>query len=62
MTTPLLNNPCPGHHEIYNFSRPYIGHHYYILSLCDLCMGEEKKIFNKIGERCRNQVLILKLH
>ena len=28
MTTPLLNNPCPGRHEIYKFSRPYNGHHY----------------------------------
>ena len=58
MTTPLLNNPCPGRHEIYNFSRPYIGHHYYmyILNLCELCLGVEKKIFNRKGKRCCNQL------
>ena len=59
MTTSLLNNPCTGPHEIYNFSRPYISHHYYILSLCDLCLGVEKKIFKRKGKSCRNQVLIL---
>ena len=59
MTTSLLNNPCTGPHEIYNFSRPYIGHHYYILSLFDLCLGVEKKIFKRKGKSCCNQVLIL---
>ena len=38
-------NPCPGGHETYNFGRPFLGHRYYILSLSDLCMGVEKKIF-----------------
>ena len=31
--------PCPGDHETYNFSRLFIGHHYNILSLSDLCLG-----------------------
>ena len=44
MTTPLHKNPCPESHEIYNFVRPLLGHHYYILSLSDLCMGVKKKI------------------
>ena len=44
MTTPLLKNPCPRGHEIYNFSWPFLGHHYYILGLSDLCLGVEKKI------------------
>ena len=26
-------NPSPGGHEIYNFDRPFLGHHYFILSL-----------------------------
>ena len=28
MATPLHKNPCPGGHEIYNFGRPFLGHHY----------------------------------
>ena len=35
-------------HEIYNFGRPFLGHHNYILSLSDLCLGVEKKIFKEI--------------
>ena len=31
--------------EIYNFGSPFLGHHYFILSLSDLCLGEGKKIF-----------------
>ena len=27
----LAMNPCPRGHEIYNFGRPYLGHHTYIL-------------------------------
>ena len=34
--------------EIYNFGRPFLGHHDYILGLSDLCMGVEKKIFKEI--------------
>ena len=44
---PLHKNPCPVGHEIYNLSRPLLGHHYYILSLSDLYLGQEKKIFKK---------------
>ena len=50
MATPQGNNPCPGGHEIYNCGRPYLGHHYYILSLSDLCLGVEKKIFKEIHQ------------
>ena len=45
--TPLHKNPCPRGHEIYNFGRPFLGYHYYILSLSDLCLGVEKKIFKE---------------
>ena len=40
-------NPSPGVDDIYNFGRPFLGHHYYILSLSDLCLGV-KKIFKGI--------------
>ena len=45
MATPLNKNPCPGGHEIYNFGRPFLGHHYNILSLYGPCSGVKKKIF-----------------
>ena len=48
MATPEHKNPYPGGHEIYNFGRPFLGHHYYILGLSDLCLGVEKKIFKEI--------------
>ena len=41
-------NPCPWGHEIYYFSRLFIGHHYNILSFSDICPGLEKKIFYEI--------------
>ena len=44
---PLQKNPCPVGHEIYKFDRPLLGHHYYMLSLSDLCLGVEKKNFFK---------------
>ena len=49
---PLHKTPCPGVHEIYNFGRPFLGHHYryYILSLSDLCLGVEKKIFKELHQ------------
>ena len=31
-------------YEIYNFGTPFLVHHYYTLSLFDLCLGVEKKI------------------
>ena len=48
MATPKHSNPSPRGHEIYNFGRPFLGHHYYILSLSDLSLGIEKKIFKEI--------------
>ena len=48
MATPLHKNPCSRGHEIHNFGRPFLGHHYYILGLSDLCLGIEKKIFKEI--------------
>ena len=41
-------NPCPGGHENYNFGGPFLGHHFYILSLSDLCLVVEKMIFKEI--------------
>ena len=48
MATPKHHNPSPWGHESYNFGRPFLGHHYYILSLSDICIGVEKKIFKEI--------------
>ena len=45
LATPYHKNSCPGDHEIYNFGGPFLGHHYYILSLCDLCLGVEKYFY-----------------
>ena len=42
----LTSESQPRGHEIYNLGRPFLSHHYYILSLSDLCMGV-KKIFFK---------------
>ena len=42
---PFNKNPSPVGHEIYNFGRPFLGHHNDILSLSDLCQGVKKKIF-----------------
>ena len=35
-------------YEIYNFGRPFLGNHYYILGLSDLCLGVEKNILKEI--------------
>ena len=48
MITPLHKNPCPRGHDIYNFGRPFLGHHYYIHGLSDLCLGVDKQIFKEI--------------
>ena len=45
MATPERKNPWPGGHESYNFGRPFLVHHHYIIPLSDLCLGVEKKIF-----------------
>ena len=41
----LVQEPCPGGHEIYNFGRPLPGHHYSILSISEPFPRVEKKIF-----------------
>ena len=46
--TPYHKNRCPRGHEIYNFGRPFLGYYYYILSLPDLCLEVEKKIFKEV--------------
>ena len=38
----LAQEPCPGGNKIYNFGRLFLGHHYYILSLSDLCQWIEE--------------------
>ena len=43
MATPSHKKPCRRGHEIYNFDRPFLGHHYYILGVSDLCFGVRKK-------------------
>ena len=48
MATPLQKNPCPWGHEIYNFSRSFLGHHKYTLSLSVLCLQAEKKFLKEI--------------
>ena len=50
MTTPQHKNPYPGCHEIYNFGKPFLGHHSYILSLTDQCLGVEEKILKEIQQ------------
>ena len=45
MATTYHKNPCPGGHKIYNFDRPFLGNRYVILSLSELCLEVEKKIF-----------------
>ena len=47
MATLLHKNPCPGGHENYNFGGPFIGYHYYILSLYGLFTEVEKSFFFK---------------
>ena len=52
MVTPYRKIPCPGGHESYNFGRPFLANSYhynnFILSLSDLCLEVEKKIFKEI--------------
>ena len=35
-------------YEIYNLDKSFLSHHYYTLSLFDLCLGVEKKIVKEI--------------
>ena len=50
MATPQHKNHCLGGHEIYNFGRSFLGHHYniHVLNLSDLRLGVERKIFKEI--------------
>ena len=48
MTTPHHRNPYPRGHEIYNFGRGFLAHHYYIFSLSARCTGVKTKIFKEI--------------
>ena len=47
MNMPLHKNPCTGGYEIYNFDKPFLGHHDYTLSLYGPCPGVEKNIFKE---------------
>ena len=44
----LHNNPFPGDHEMYNFFRPFLGHHNYTLSLSVLRLVVKKQNFKEI--------------
>ena len=44
----LAQEPLPWGHEIYNFGRPFLCHHRYILALSDICLKKEKKILKEI--------------
>ena len=44
MATLNIMTPALGSRK-YNFGRPFLGHHFFILNLSDLCLGVEKKIF-----------------
>ena len=50
MATPQYKKLGPGGHEIYNFCRLVLGHHYYTLSLYGLFPGEERKGFKEIHQ------------
>ena len=43
----LAQEPFPRGSESYNFGRLFLGHHYYIISLSNICMGVKKKNFKK---------------
>ena len=47
MAMPLNKNPCPGGYEIYNFGWPFLGHHYYILSLYGPFPEVERKFLKR---------------
>ena len=41
-------NHRPVGHAIYNLGRPFLVYHNFILSLSELCLGVEQKIFKEI--------------
>ena len=51
-----------GTHEIYNFGRPFLVYHYYILSLSDLYPGVEKRNFYKMKKKEIKKSMILTKH
>ena len=42
-----LATPLDTGHDIYNFGRLFLGHHYYTLGLFGQCLGVEKKLFEE---------------
>ena len=48
MATPYHRNPCPRGHEIDNFGRGFLAHHYLMFSLTAGFTGVKKKIFKEI--------------
>ena len=48
MPMPQHKNPCPKGNEIYNFGRPFFGHHNCILTLSDVCLGVETIVKERI--------------
>ena len=49
IATAQYTTPCPGVHRIYNFGEPFLGHHYYTLSVSDLCLGEAYILFYRLS-------------
>ena len=47
---PMHKNPALGVMKKYNFGRPFLCYHYYILGLTDQCMGVEKTISKEIRQ------------
>ena len=43
----IIHNHYNDINEINNFGTPFLGHHYYILSLTDLCLGAGLKFFKR---------------
>ena len=43
-----IRNPAPGVNKIYNFGRPFLGHHYDTLSFADLCLGVKNFFLKEI--------------
>ena len=46
MDTPEHKNAYPGSHEIYYFDRPFLGYHFYALSLSESWTRVEKNAFS----------------
>ena len=67
---PKQNNLCTAGQEIYNFSRPFLDNHYYIVSLFGLCLIVEKNFkeimhFQNIWQikvKRRNNMAIMLCH